>query len=767
MNKKRLFYVLVIIVLFISVVSGQESFWFEYIVKPAIEEKRVLFRERVVGPGVVHFTEFKPDGPYLVNMVRVDLSQNPIRIEAEKGSDFLFGGEKTSQMATRESRPNHIVVSAINADFWRSKYIPIGPFVDDGMIYKSHHIDIPRAVFMMDDQKTPYISVATMNMVLEVDDKTTCAIDVINVDGDLRNLPPEQRDLFLYTPPFGETTQTSPEDRTEVILRMLSPEFIPNKPCDVEIIRVRKDAGNSEIERGTLVLSGTGKAKKFLDKYLTEIGKRVRINVTVPDVKRPIVLMVGGGPILLQNGKINIDNRKERIRDSFVTDKHPRTAIGFSQDKKTLFLMTIDGRQPGLSIGADLYWVARYLKERGAWQAMNLDGGGSTTMWVRGEVVNRPSDRTGERTVTNALLVVSTSPIEKPHRIEVFPEEITLPVGCSTLLNFFAYDRYQNPLKLSPEDFAVEIPEGLGSLLEHKIFIAGSQPATGKLTVRLKSAPEISATIPVVIEEPHKIVIKPEVVVMRLNDSVALNIKVKDKQGKDMAVRNTDFRIELPECVDIDRKTLTVKAVKQGKGKIIVALGDKEKKITATVPVYVEKFKEKMIYSFDQLPPVPEGKTTPLYGQNYDVQQTRLSVEKTNKKEGNGACRLDYVMLHGGVTAIYIPINARIEKPPQEFALWVYGDGKNGWLRGELVDKDDERFIADFTSGAAGVYWTGWRMLRITDSQISPKWTNPGAKMDYPVTFERVYLAQSREEYKASGAIILDALTAIYPPEEK
>ncbi|MCD6384269.1 phosphodiester glycosidase family protein, partial [Candidatus Sumerlaeota bacterium] len=683
---------------------------------------------------------------------------------AEKGSDFLFGGEKTSQMATRESRANHIVVSAINADFWRSKYIPIGPFVDEGMIYKSHHIEVPRAVFMMDDQKTPYISVATMNMVVEVDDRTTCAIDVINVDGDFRKLPPEQKDLFLYTPAFGETTRTSADGRTEIILRMLSSEFIPNKPCEAEVIQVRKNAGDSEIEKGTLVLSGTGEGKKFLEQNLAEIGKRIRINVRVPGVQRPIVLMVGGGPIILDEGRVNIDNRKEKIRDSFVNDKHPRTAIGFSRDKKTLFFMTIDGRQPGLSIGANLYWVARYLREHGAWKAMNLDGGGSTTMWVRGEVVNRPSDRGGERTVTNALLLVSTAPIGKPHRIEVFPDKLTLPVRCSAVLNFFAYDANQNPLQVSPEDFVVDVPGGLGTVSEHKIFVAGSQPARGALSVRLKSAPQISYRVPVIIEQPHKIVIKPGVLVMRLKDSVRLNIKVKNKQGKDMAVRNSDFKIEVPECVNIDRETLTIRATRQGSGKIVVSLGGGVEKISATLPVYVEMFKEKILYAFDHLPPTPEGKTTCLYGHRFDTQKTRLSIEKIKKKEGSGACRLDYSMLHGGVTAIYIPINVRIEKPPQEYSIWVYGDGKNGWLRGELVDKDGERFIADFTSGASGVFWRGWRLLRISNSQISPKWTNPGAKMDYPVTFEQLYLAQSRELYKTSGTIILDALTAIYPP---
>lgn len=80
------------------------------------------------------------------------------------------------------------------------------------------------------------------------------------------------------------------------------------------------------------------------------------------------------------------------------SQRHPRTAAGVSRDGRTLLLMVVDGRQPGWSIGATLPELARMMLDAGAWNAVNLDGGGSSALWYRepaavsGRILNRPSD---------------------------------------------------------------------------------------------------------------------------------------------------------------------------------------------------------------------------------------------------------------------------------------------------------------------------------------------------------------------------------------
>ncbi len=759
--KARVYCILVIISLLLTGIGAQGSFWFDHIVLPHIKEGEPLQKKRTVHPGAIHYTEFEPNQPYLVNLIEVDLSRNTLTLEAEKWEDHLFNGAKTSTIAESENRPGHIVVAAVNSDFWRGNYIPVGPFVDDGMVYKLHYKTPTRAAFILDDRDTPYIFRAHIHVTLVVDDATTCAIDIVNIDGESSEILPEEKDMYLYTDVYGDSTGTKADGRTEVVLEMLSPTFIPNQPCNVKVVEVHNNAGDTPIEDVHMVLSGTGAAREFIESYLTP-GKELTIHARVPGVERPIVLMVGGLPLLIQDGQVNIDNKKEGIRESFVTDKHPRTAIGYSKDKKTIFLFTIDGRQPGLSTGADLTRVAEFLKQHGAWQAMNLDGGGSTTMWVRGELVNSPSDRTGERTVTNSLLLVSNTTPGKPEQVEVFPEKLHVAAGGTVKMTVHAFDAYHNPIAIEPDDIALNVEQGPGTIKEGNIFVAGAEPGEGMLTISLVSHPGISKDVPITVRNPARIVTDPETILLRSGDSCELDITVLDDEGAELQFRPGDISIQIPSCAARGEQPFRIKGLQKGKGKVSLTLGNK----TPNIPLYVDIFKETMLYDFDDVPESEEVNASPLTGVRFDTDKTKITVVEDERKQGDGACRLDYSMLHGGVTAIYIPINATIQTAPHEITLWVYGDGKNGWLRAQVVDKDGEQFLMDFTSGASGISWTGWKMLGIDRSSIFPKWNNPDAFLDFPAVLEKIYLAQSREHHKADGTIILDALTAVYPPEQ-
>jgi hypothetical protein len=99
-------------------------------------------------------------------------------------------------------------------------------------------------------------------------------------------------------------------------------------------------------------------------------------------------------------------NAQEKITPAFVNEGHPRTAIAKQASGKPV-LIIVDGRQASESIGMSLTTLADLLLELGAVEAMNLDGGGSTTMVVHNKVVNKPSDQTGERPVSDAILVFS------------------------------------------------------------------------------------------------------------------------------------------------------------------------------------------------------------------------------------------------------------------------------------------------------------------------------------------------------------------------
>lgn len=118
-------------------------------------------------------------------------------------------------------------------------------------------------------------------------------------------------------------------------------------------------------------------------------------------------MLIGGWPRILRDGE-NVAADAPTVEGTISRNaemKHPRTAIGFSRDSTAIYLLTVDGRSEN-SGGATLAELADLMRRVGAWNAMNFDGGGSTTMVVGGELMNKPTDATGEREVGNALLIV-------------------------------------------------------------------------------------------------------------------------------------------------------------------------------------------------------------------------------------------------------------------------------------------------------------------------------------------------------------------------
>jgi len=115
--------------------------------------------------------------------------------------------------------------------------------------------------------------------------------------------------------------------------------------------------------------------------------------------------VVGGFPLLLKGGSRVGDLRVADL-PSFAAARHPRTAVGFDPSRDYLWIVVVDGRQPGYSEGMTLPELASLLESLGAAEAVNLDGGGSSVMVLEGLAVSHPSDATGERPVVNALGIV-------------------------------------------------------------------------------------------------------------------------------------------------------------------------------------------------------------------------------------------------------------------------------------------------------------------------------------------------------------------------
>ena len=127
---------------------------------------------------------------------------------------------------------------------------------------------------------------------------------------------------------------------------------------------------------------------------------------TTPDLTG-VKSAIAGGPALIKDGKLSnlkppSQGAPRDYRERSKYERHPRSAVGWSPTH--VYLITVDGRQPGLSAGINLADLAEYMAKLGCTDAMNLDGGKSAQMWLNGQIVNSPAQ--GEDTVANSLLVV-------------------------------------------------------------------------------------------------------------------------------------------------------------------------------------------------------------------------------------------------------------------------------------------------------------------------------------------------------------------------
>ena len=145
-------------------------------------------------------------------------------------------------------------------------------------------------------------------------------------------------------------------------------------------------------------------ARPIVAKGITKDPSFVDLNTIDPWKWWKMKTAIGGGPVLVQEGKVNITNQEEQMFVNGTADLHPRTGMGYTKKNK-LIILVIQGRAPGEAQGATLLEEAKILVDLGCYEALNLDGGGSSCMLVNGKETIKPSDKEGQRP-TPAVFII-------------------------------------------------------------------------------------------------------------------------------------------------------------------------------------------------------------------------------------------------------------------------------------------------------------------------------------------------------------------------
>lgn len=363
------------------------------------QSAKIPANTREVAPGVYHHTVELIEGPWAIHVIEVDLARAwlaGIRLRAVRAQTPGLGLEKTSRMVKN-------AIAGVNGDFFYGS----NPTHTAGLqIHAGTLVAQPRrrSAFGITPGGRPVVDVFHFEAGLITASGRVLAIPYFNRE-------PSDSGITFYNR-HAQTRQDSVRAGTGYQLQSLGEESILNDTVAARVVQVRRQVWPLRLARGEwLVAAGS----KWADAEEIAPGDTVRLFCLLPPAAGHLEEAIGGGPRIIRDGLVSIEYADEGLGKAFAEDRHPRTAVGYSRGGETLFLVTVDGRQPGYSVGMSLAELADLMarklgffarSRRNAHQAINLDGGGSTTMVVRQQVVNRPSDQTGERAVANALVLV-------------------------------------------------------------------------------------------------------------------------------------------------------------------------------------------------------------------------------------------------------------------------------------------------------------------------------------------------------------------------
>jgi len=338
----------------------------------------------------------QPTGPWSIHVIRVPRKSIQFQLRTMHATGKALGLTPVTDQTNPSNTAPGIPVAAINGDFYQRE----GPYAGDPrglQIVEGELISAPigGASFCVDLVGEPQMVNAVSRLQVSWPNGSTTPIGLN--ESRLANR------ITLYTPALGPSTHTS-AGRELVLERQGNNPWLPLRSGRTYRARVREihEAGDTQILPGTMVLSIGPAALKMIPHI--EPGAELSISTLTEPVLRGVKTAISGGPVLVQNGK------RARLKapdsDSYefssMMERHPRSAIGWNQDY--FFLVTVDGRQKGVSAGMTLNELASYLVELGCQEAMNLDGGGSATLWYNGKVRNHPCDGY-EREIANSLIV--------------------------------------------------------------------------------------------------------------------------------------------------------------------------------------------------------------------------------------------------------------------------------------------------------------------------------------------------------------------------
>ena len=421
-----------------------------------------------VGPGTTQTSLLLQSGNKHLRVFysRIDLSAPNVTLKAVSGTDRMTGSETVSNMARRKTAPGNRYFLGVNGDFWMtSGYTsrgvsmvgtPISSSMAEGIIYRGRNND-GELQFTLDADEVPHMGYVNFGGTIVKNDGTSASIFGVNVDAG-------NNQITIYNPTYySGTNQTG--DCAEVTVRYVEGDdsFAFGLPCQLQVVGTPSTAGDMDVPAEGLVLHGRGSTKDFIASLQDGDILTMTLETKLNGVSITPREIISGQPWIVLNGETNPNGNP---------DVHPRTALGYSEDGQTAIFMVVDGRS-SISDGVTTDALGDLMRYAGAYMAVNVDGGGSSTLYTSAlGIRNRPSDGS-ERADSNGIFAVCSSPDDDEVAYVRFLDwSLTMPKYGTYVPKFFGYNQYGMLVDTDVQGVTLLCPENLGVIKNDSLLFA-------------------------------------------------------------------------------------------------------------------------------------------------------------------------------------------------------------------------------------------------------------------------------------------------------
>jgi exopolysaccharide biosynthesis protein/3',5'-cyclic AMP phosphodiesterase CpdA len=694
---------------------------------------------RPIAPGVT-LRSFDRYGPDAFTGTPTWLQADSLAVDLTKGTtvDYLFPGQvaKGEPLSATANRVG--AVAAVNGDFFdiNNSTAPLGVGIQNGQVTQSPDQESTwrqsSAIFTEDG----------IGDIGEVFFQGTIKTPTGDLTLDGVNKPTlKAGGIEAFTPLWGTYCRCRATQGATAVTEV---EVTNNT-----VTAVRDVAGEGAIPDGTMMLVGRDAAAATLRTLAPGDTVTVDYRARTADDQK-IHAAINGRQLLVVDGVVQKASQGNNVPAA------PRTAIGFSRDGRKMFLLTADGRQPAFADGLGLDELANMMVELGAYSALNLDGGGSTTIVARepggttAQVVNRPSDG-AERNVPNGLglfaprgsgrlkgfwVETKLDPTRAAGSSSVAPgHPERVMQGLTRTLSAAGYDETYGPAQGTPHWRT----SGHGTV-HNGVFTARKPGDTRVIAESRNARGEIDLTVigPVARSAPTR----EQVALASQNETATFGVLGYDSEGTSAPVEPADVTLTYDrDLLDITPNAdgqYTVKA-KRPTGSALVTIDVRGKR--SVLPVTVG------------LTEVAIADFTDQAGWTFFGERATGAVAPAPGRDGQGL-RLTYDFTQstgirtGGAVA---PAGLVLPGQPKALRLWVNSTGKGEWASLQVWDGNGVLLPA-FRAGY--LTFTGWRQLEFTVP----------AGTAYPLTLRRFYGAETVATNSYHGDLVIDDLTVLVPP---